>query len=40
MLTVMKSQFDYKGNPAEIRQTLDENVKADLKQHHFKYGSH
>ena len=35
LTTVMKSQYDYKGNPAEIRQTLDENTKKDLKQHHF-----
>lgn len=38
--TVNRAQYDYKGNPVEIRQTLDENVKLDLKQHHFQYGSH
>jgi hypothetical protein len=29
------SQFDYKGNPLEIRQTLNPEIKKDLRQHHF-----
>lgn len=40
MTTVNKSQYDYKGNPVEIRSYLDEQKKADLKQHHFAMGSH
>jgi len=33
------SQFDYKGNAMEIRQQLNPEVKKDLRQHHFSYGS-
>lgn len=40
MTTVMKSQHDYKGNPNEIRQTLDPSIKKDLRQHHFSMGNH
>ena len=38
--SVTKSQYDYKGNAAEIRGFMDEQKKADLKQHHFAMGSH
>lgn len=36
--SIMKEQFDYKG--ADGRVTLDPAIKADLRQHHFNYGSH
>lgn len=38
MTSVMRQQFDYKGT--EGRVSLDPAIKADLRQHHFNYGSH
>jgi len=40
MKSVMKDNFDYKGNAAEIRGHMNEAQKSDLKSHHFKMGSH
>jgi len=40
MTSVMRSEFDYKGNPNQIRQVLDPEIKKDLRQHHFSMGSH
>lgn len=40
MTSVMKSQFDYKGNPNNARAFLDPEIKQDLRQHHFSMGSH
>jgi hypothetical protein len=40
MTSVAHQHFDYKGNAAEIRQTLDPEIKKDLRQHHFQMGSH
>jgi len=40
MTSVMKANFDFKGNPADHRAFLDPEIKADLRQHHFSYGFH
>ena len=40
MKSVAHIDHDYKGNPMEIRQTLNPEVVKDLRQHHFNYGSH
>jgi len=40
MTSVMKQNFDFKGNPSDHRSFLDPEIKADLRQHHFTYGFH
>jgi hypothetical protein len=40
MTSVAHINHDYKGNPMEIRQSLNPEVVKDLRQHHFSYGSH
>lgn len=35
MTSVMKQQFDFKGNPADARQTLDPALKKELRSSHF-----
>jgi hypothetical protein len=35
-----KSNFDYKGDPSQIKAVLDADRQADLRTHHFSYGNH
>lgn len=35
MTSIMKSQFDYKGNSVNCRGYMDPAVMADLRAHHF-----
>lgn len=40
MISQTKQQFNDKGDPSHIKSVLDADRKADLRAHHFAYGSH